>query len=184
MACAPSVRPVSEWVVREATIRDFDAWRTVFAGVASEGIWIGAEQAAPTESMRPGFAARVADPNRLCIVADADGVVGSLHADFVLPGVLEPGMWLAPEWRGRGLGAALVEHCLSWSSEHGVHKLMLEVWPHNVAAIALYEKFGFEREGLLRRHWRRENGELWDLLVMGLVLDTDAPGSPHRVGVM
>lgn len=166
--------------MRDATRADFDEWRAVFAGVAAEGLWIGAEQAAPAESMRSGFRARVEDPNRLCVVAVANGaVVGSLHGDFVLPGVWEPGMWIAPEWRGRGIGTALMDACLSWSARHGVHKLMLEVWPHNVAAIALYEKFGFEREGLLRRHWRRENGELWDLLVMGLVLDADAPGSPH-----
>src|SRR5438132_10638636 len=31
--------------------------------------------------------------------------------------------------------------------------------------------FGFEEEGLLRRQYRRRNGELWDALVMGLLLD-------------
>ena len=41
------------------------------------------------------------------------------------------------------------------------------MWPHNHAAIGLYEKFGFAREGLLRRHYRRRNGELWDAIVMG-----------------
>jgi len=30
--------------------------------------------------------------------------------------------------------------------------------------------FGFQREGLLRRHYRRRNGELWDTVVMGLPL--------------
>jgi RimJ/RimL family protein N-acetyltransferase len=44
------------------------------------------------------------------------------------------------------------------------------VWPHNDAAIGLYEKVGFEHEGLLRRHYRRSNGEHWDVIVMGLLL--------------
>jgi RimJ/RimL family protein N-acetyltransferase len=44
------------------------------------------------------------------------------------------------------------------------------VWPHNDRAIALYEKLGFVEEGRLRRHYRRRNGELWDAVVMGLVL--------------
>jgi RimJ/RimL family protein N-acetyltransferase len=49
--------------------------------------------------------------------------------------------------------------------------MALQVWPHNAAAIALYERFGFERECYLRRHYRRRSGELWDAIVMGLRLD-------------
>jgi hypothetical protein len=32
-------------------------------------------------------------------------------------------------------------------------------------------------EGRLRRHYPRRNGELWDAIVMGLVLDEERPGS-------
>jgi RimJ/RimL family protein N-acetyltransferase len=52
----------------------------------------------------------------------------------------------------------------------GLHKLALSVFPHNEAAIALYRKFGFVEEGRRRRHVRRANGELWDLIEMGLLL--------------
>ena len=174
-----NLRGVSDWIVRDATVDDFEAWREVFASVAAEGLWIGAEDVPPAEDMRVAFEARVRDPDRLFLVADAGRVVGALKADFVLRGVLEPGMELAPEWRGRGVGSALMERCIAWAKEKGAHKLMLEVWPHNAPAFALYEKFGFVREGVLRRHWRRRNGELWDLVVMGLVLDNNAAGSPH-----
>jgi putative acetyltransferase len=51
------------------------------------------------------------------------------------------------------------------------------VWPHNHPARQLYERFGFVEEGRLRRHYRRQNGELWDAIVMGLVLDDSSPGS-------
>jgi RimJ/RimL family protein N-acetyltransferase len=53
----------------------------------------------------------------------------------------------------------------------GAHKIALQVWPHNAAAIALYERFGFRREGYLTRHYRRRSGELWDAIIMGLPLD-------------
>jgi hypothetical protein len=43
--------------------------------------------------------------------------------------------------------------------------------PWNEAAIALYRKFGFVEEGRLRKQYRRQSGELWDVLVMGLVLE-------------
>lgn len=42
--------------------------------------------------------------------------------------------------------------------------------PHNEAAIGLYRKFGFVEEGRLVKHMRRDNGELWDLIEMGLLL--------------
>ena len=86
-------------------------------------------------------------------------------------------------WRGRGVGSTLLESCINWAKEHGAHKLSLEVWPHNIAAIALYRKFGFEHEGLQMRHYRRRSGQLWDAITMGLVLDTTSPGSPFKLGV-
>ncbi len=47
-----------------------------------------------------------------------------------------------------------------------VHKIELEVWPHNEAAIALYERLGFEREGLRRDHYRRRDGHLHSSVIM------------------
>jgi ribosomal protein S18 acetylase RimI-like enzyme len=45
--------------------------------------------------------------------------------------------------------------------------MSLEVWPHNEAAIALYQKVGFVEEGRKVRHYRRANGEIWDAILMG-----------------
>ena len=45
---------------------------------------------------------------------------------------------------------------------------------HRLAAIALYRRHGFAVEGYLHRHWRRRNGELWDAIVMGLLVDEPA----------
>jgi RimJ/RimL family protein N-acetyltransferase len=53
----------------------------------------------------------------------------------------------------------------------GAHKLALEVWPGNRAAIVLHGRFGLQREGYLTRHSRRRSGQLWDAVVMGLRLD-------------
>jgi RimJ/RimL family protein N-acetyltransferase len=50
-------------------------------------------------------------------------------------------------------------------------QLALQVWPHNDTALRLYEKFGFEQEGVLRGHYRRQDGELWDAGVMGRLLE-------------
>ena len=44
-------------------------------------------------------------------------------------------------------------------------KLELHVFPHNTPAIALYERFGFVREGYRRGHYRRGD-ELVDAILM------------------
>lgn len=175
---------MSQVELRSATISDYEAWRRVYAAVAAEGMWIGGEAAPADEVMRPRFTEDVEAPDRLMLVVEdpVEGVVGGLFCHFNRPGVGHLGMQLLEPWRGRGLGSRLLEACVDWCRDQGAHKVALEAWPHNQRAIALYQRHGFEVEGRIRRHYRRRNGELWDAVIMGLVLDTSAPGSPHPDG--
>ena len=105
------------------------------------------------------------------LVAVADG--GPVGLAFVIEtpfGFGELGMCVAAEWRGRGVGGALVAAVIDLARERGLHKLILGVFPHNERAIALYRKFGFVEEGRRIKHIRRQSGELWDLIDMGLLL--------------
>jgi ribosomal protein S18 acetylase RimI-like enzyme len=74
------------------------------------------------------------------------------------------------EWRGLGVGSALLAAAIEWARERGLHKLSLGVFAHNAAGIALYRKFGFVEEGRRLKHYRRASGELWDAIDMGLLL--------------
>lgn len=56
-------------------------------------------------------------------------------------------MWVAPEARGQGVGDSLVEAVIAWARRHGHTKLLLDVGDENEAAIALYERHGFEPTG-------------------------------------
>jgi RimJ/RimL family protein N-acetyltransferase len=105
------------------------------------------------------------------IVAIAvDEVVGALHVERSPFGFGELWMMVARDWRGRGAGSALVAAAIKWSRENGLHKLTLSVFPHNERAIGLYRKFGFAEEGRRVKQIRRANGEIWDLIEMGLPL--------------
>ena len=103
----------------------------------------------------------------------AQEMVGCAHCGLHLPRyrVADLGMNVKDGYRGQGVGSALVERALLWAREVGAHKIALQHWPHNTAARALYEKYGFEQEGYLRRHYPRNSGEIWDAVVMGLLLD-------------
>ena len=88
-------------------------------------------------------------------------------------------MYLVDGYRGMGLGSQLLTAAIDLARDAGAHKICLEHWLHNAAAAGLYEKHGFEHEGVRRRHYRRDDGSLWDCVSMGLVLDETSPGSPY-----
>ena len=63
-------------------------------------------------------------------------------------GTASIGMSVAKTWRGQGVGSALMQACIDRAREARVHKLELQVFPHNEAALALYRKFGVRAGGV------------------------------------
>jgi RimJ/RimL family protein N-acetyltransferase len=79
--------------------------------------------------------------------------------------VADVGLMVALDARRQGVGTALLQAAVDWARATGIRKLELHVFPWNEAGIALYEAFGFEREGYRKRHYRRGNG-LVDAILM------------------
>jgi RimJ/RimL family protein N-acetyltransferase len=101
-------------------------------------------------------------PNAAVFVAEDEGrIVGRLSiARDQHPAsrhVADLGLMVAMSHRRRGIGTSLLEAALDWARHSEVRKLELHVFPHNEAAIKLYEKFGFAQEGYRRGHYRRGN---------------------------
>jgi L-phenylalanine/L-methionine N-acetyltransferase len=84
--------------------------------------------------------------------------------------VADLGLMVAASHRRRGVGRALLEQAVEWAREAGIRKLELHVFPWNEPAIRLYERFGFEREGLRRGHYRRGN-EYVDAILMAYAVE-------------
>lgn len=60
---------------------------------------------------------------------------------------LVDGLAVAEEWRGRGLGSALIEALAAEARVRGYGSLRLDVADHNERARALYERLGFDPAG-------------------------------------
>lgn len=60
---------------------------------------------------------------------------------------------LAPDFRGRGIGALLLSHAIKTAAGLGIKRITLEVNEHNRAALALYGKFDFKRVGTRRKFY-------------------------------
>ena len=163
---------MSSFSIRPLRRDEVESLLDLLDAVAAERRWIASEPPIPRDRWRESFERNLTEDYcvNLAAVDEDDRLIGQLDARGREDRPAEIGMAVAEGWRGRGVGTALMEACVDWARERGVHKLALQVWPHNDAAIHLYEKFGFVREGVLRAHYRRQNGELWDAIVMGLLL--------------
>jgi RimJ/RimL family protein N-acetyltransferase len=165
--------------LRTATLDDWDGFRAVYESISAEGRWIGGELPIDWDARRPTWEASLTDPQSLIVLAWVDGVpVGWISGGQAPHGRVELGMGILDGYRSQGIGTMLLATVIGWAKQRGAHKVTLELWPHNDRALGLYEKFGFVVEGRFRRHWRRNDGSIWDSVAMGLVLDEDAPGSP------
>ena len=100
-----------------------------------------------------------------------DGIVGRLSLGRdphpASRHVADLGLMVSERHRRRGIGTALLREAEEWARTVGVRKLELHVFPHNDAAIQLYENCGFRREGLRRGHYRR-GAEYLDAVLMAL----------------
>ena len=158
---------MAHFTVRPATAGDARAMAELFADVAGERTGILTEPPVDIDERAAQFARTAAGS----VVAVADGqLIGMLHMEASRYGFGEIGMLVGCDWRGRGVGSALVQAAISRARGQGLHKLCLEVFAHNTAAIALYRKSGFVEEGRRIGQYRRASGELWDSIVMGLAL--------------
>lgn len=104
------------------------------------------------------------------LVAEVDGkVVGTSGVQFGERNRSHTGrvgMMVDTMHQGKGVGSALMSAAVDLAENWmGLTRIQLEVYPDNIPGIALYEKFGFEREGVLRGFAFRD-GEYVDVIVM------------------
>ncbi|MEA2757480.1 MAG: hypothetical protein QOH65_93 [Methylobacteriaceae bacterium] len=131
-----------------------EAFHRMLDIVARERKYLALLEAPPLNDARAFIMNNIAK-NNVQLVALAGGeLVGwcdvlpkdrPIHAHV---GVL--GIGLLPPFRGRGLGVALMQDALRQASGRGFVRVELTVRAKNARAIALYEKFGFKREGVCR----------------------------------
>ncbi|HMO46421.1 MAG TPA: GNAT family N-acetyltransferase [Rubrivivax sp.] len=70
---------------------------------------------------------------------------------------------VAPDWRGCGLGRALIQECFALALGLGLEKLMVQMTLDQSAAIAVFEELGFRAEAVLRKQLRDRDGVVHDL---------------------
>ena len=163
--------------IRRAEPGDAQALVELAGDVGGEdGAWLltSTEWRSITDERRYLRAVRRHPDAAVFLAEDGDAVVGRLSlARDVHPSsahVADLGLMVAASHRRRGVGRGLLDQAVAWAESAGVRKLELHVFPWNEPAIALYDAYGFEREGLRKGHYLRE-GVLVDAILMAFQLD-------------
>jgi RimJ/RimL family protein N-acetyltransferase len=161
-------------IIREPVASDAEALAAYTAALVAENTGTITLRTAPTAEQEADFIAKTAAQDRAFILIAVEGerIVGLLDLQA---GEREHnrhsarfGMSVAKDRRGQGLGRRMLEDMIektrAWP---GFCRIELEVFPHNTAAIRLYESAGFEIEARKVRAVKLE-GEPEDLLLMAL----------------
>ena len=146
-------------------------FHAVLDGVARERRWLAMLEAPPLARVRRFVRNGLVNGMVQFVAIDAGTVVGwcdvnpKAHQTLRHSGTL--GMGVAASHRGRGVGSGLLRATLDAAFARGLTRVELIVRADNTAAIALYERHGFELEGRLR-DYMVVDGVSHDALMMAL----------------
>ena len=102
------------------------------------------------ESRHAWFADHTPDRRPLWVVEKNNEIVGWLsYSNFygrpAYAGTAELSIYLHESARGKGLGRYFLTAAIEFAPQVRVHTLLGFIFGHNVASLALFEKFGFAR---------------------------------------
>ena len=158
-------------------VKHIESFRRALDQVAREQKYLAMLEAPPLEKVSAFVLDNIANCHSQFVAVDDDVVVGWCD---VLPkerpvyrhcGVL--GIGVVASWRGKGHGRALLSATLSYAARQGLVRIELMVRADNIRAVSLYQRAGFETEGVLRDA-ARVDGKYYDLFLMSLIDRTNA----------
>lgn len=168
-------RTGQEFVIRTAHPSDAEAALAYIRSIAEETEFfvLQPDEFPPTvEEEQAWIQDHLDHPGKILLLAEANGcLVGNVSFEagpyrrVAHRGTF--GIAVVKEWRGRGVGAALLQEFLKWAeSSPGIEKVCLEVFATNANAIRLYRKLGFVEEGRRIKDIKRGPDDYVDTVTM------------------
>ena len=122
---------------------------------------------------RGNFADALASGYEACVLRQ-DGLLVGFCVAMLAPDVAHLLVIAVARSRHRqGLGSLLIDWCEQCARQRGLPAILLEVRPSNLAALAFYERRGFQRIGMRRGYYPAGKGQREDALVMQKTLARD-----------
>ena len=167
-----------KYIIREATLEDAENMMNYLDLIAgeSENLTFGIGEINITlEDEKEFIDAALKADNQYFIIAEYKGkIIGNLNfASGIRPRIShagEFGVSVAKEFWGNGIGTELITNLIDWAKENKkISKINLQVKEENKNAMKLYEKLGFEVEGLIKRTFFID-GKYYNSYFMGKII--------------
>lgn len=161
--------------LRPLRVEDAEALHPTLADAELMTWWSSAPHSS-VEETRAYFAARIdRDPvDWRCwaiTLAGDDSAIGWVAAgEKRQGGVTEIGYLLAREHWGKGVAREAISAVIDRLFAEGQRRVFADTDPDNAPSLALLERLGFRREGLLRGEWETHIG-VRDSVILGLMND-------------
>ena len=177
--------------IRPITHEDIDSFAQTLGAVIEERQYLAATSPPPLKQITDFVKKNIHGGYPQLIAVQHETVAGWCDAIPLSPTershVARLGMGVLTDFRGQGIGRALITRCLALSAEFGFEKVELDVYSDNYTARSLYTSIGFEVEGT-RRKSRKLDGQYQDIVLMGKFLHhtdsaTEDPTGQHSTAV-
>lgn len=169
-----------EFIIKEAEASDAAALVKTLNQIGGESEFMTLDEAGilmTPDQMVDFINSRQESVNQLCLlVKTGQEVAGVLNitSDFHerVNHIGDIFIGIQKQYWGCGLGQLLMAEAIAWAEQSGViRRLELTVQKRNQRAVHVYEKFGFEIEGIKKRGAKTGAGDFLDVYVMGKMID-------------
>ncbi|HEY4317230.1 MAG TPA: GNAT family N-acetyltransferase [Herbaspirillum sp.] len=167
---------IGDYVHRDATRADLAAIVDIYnATIASREVTADTEPVS-VASRQEWFDRHAPGRRPLWVVERGSEVIGWLsYSDFygrpAYGATAELSIYVHPSARGQGLGRYFMTEAVLNAPDYGIDTLLGFIFGHNLASLALFEAFGFERWGTLPGVARLD-GVRRDLVIVGKRVDS------------
>ena len=158
--------------IRKIEDTDISGFYDALCTVASEGIYLLTTTAPAYEKMENFIRNNIKHNHAQYVALLENKVIG--WADIIplerntMNHVGHLGMGVLSEFRGKGIGTKLLQQTIAHAWQQKLTRLELEVFSDNEVAIALYQKNGFEVEGV-KKCARLFKNRYQDITIMALL---------------
>ncbi|MBS4048272.1 MAG: N-acetyltransferase [Alphaproteobacteria bacterium] len=148
--------------IRDATLEDAESIRAIYNDAVLNTTAVFDYTAREPQAQIDWLQMKTAQNLPVLVAEDAGTVLGYASYGPFRPWpaylyTVENAIYIAPQSRGKGIGAQLLAPLLQIATERGLRTMIAGITADNVASLRLHEKLGYRHAGLIREAgWKFE----------------------------
>ncbi|NEP03871.1 MAG: N-acetyltransferase [Okeania sp. SIO2G4] len=161
--------------IRNAEEKDLDVIVEIYNASIPSRIATGDIECISVESRISWYQEHKPDSRPIWVIELDEKIVGwlsfqSFYGRAAYKATAEVSIYIAPEYKGKGIGKKLLSEAIFYSPKLGINTLLGFIFAHNQPSLKLFDKFGFQRWGYLPKVANLD-GMKRDVVILGLHIE-------------